>query len=444
MDFARRAWDHSFPMDPIVRTLLDTDFYKFLMGQMIWEKHFNDEATFSLSNRTKSVRLSAMIDLGELREQLDHVRSLRFLRNELIWLRGQTFYGQEGMFSPPYIDFLRRLRLPDYELGVDEESGQIRFETQGRWAEVTFWEIYVLSIVNELRNRAVLRTMGRSQLDILYARAKVKLYAKLERLAELQDLNLTDFGTRRRHGFLWHEHCVLTAREVLGEAFTGTSNAFLAMKHGLEARGTNAHELPMALAALCPPDDDGCLAEAQYKVLQQWQNSYRGGLLVFLPDTFGTTQFLAKAPQWVAGWTGARPDSKPPIEAGEELIAFWERMAVDPAEKLIIFSDGMDVEVPGYTANGADIPAVHRHFRGRVRLGFGWGTMLTNDFIGCHPADPGALRPISLVCKLKAANGHPAVKLSDNFSKATGPAEEVTRYRRVFGTDGVSEVPTRV
>ena len=444
MDFARRAWNHSFPMDPIVRTLLDTDFYKFLMGQMIWEKHFNVEAGFALSNRTASVRLAELIDIEALREQLDHVRGLRFAANELIWLRGQTFYGQEGMFSPAYVEFLRRLELPDYELGTDPESGQIVFETHGRWAEVTFWEIYVLAIVNELRNRAVLRTMGRSQLDILYARAKVKLYAKLERLAALPDLNLTDFGTRRRHGFLWQEHAVLTAREVLGDAFTGTSNAYLAMKHGIEARGTNAHELPMALAAMCPSDDDGCLGAAQYRVLQQWQNSYRGGLLIFLPDTFGTTQFLRDAPSWVADWTGARPDSKPPIEGGEELIAFWRRTGADPADKLIIFSDGMDVEIPGYRPNGSDIVAVHEHFHGKVRLGFGWGTMLTNDFLGCHPADPDAFKPISLVCKLTSANGHAAVKLSDNAGKAAGPAAEIERYRRVFGSEGVTWVETRV
>lgn len=444
MDFARRAFDHGFPFDPIVRTLLDTDFYKLLMAQMIHEKHFHDQATFALSNRTGSVRLAEIIDLGELREQLDHVRGLRFEPNELIWLRGQEFYGQNDLFSPGFVDFLRRLRLPDYELGADEESGQIVFETSGRWCETTFWEIPLLAIVNELRNRAVLRTMGRSQLDILFARAKVKLYAKLERLAELDDLNLTDFGTRRRHSFLWQEHCVLTAKEVLGDGFTGTSNAFLAMKHGLDAKGTNAHELPMALAALCPPSDDTCLKAAQYKVLQQWQNSYRGGLLIFLPDTFGTFQFLDDAPQWVANWTGARPDSKPPVEAGEELIAFWERMTVDPKEKLIIFSDGMDVAIPGYEPNGSDIPAVHAHFRGRVRTGFGWGTMLTNDFIGCHPGDPDALKPISLVAKLVAANGHPAVKLSDNFGKAIGPAGEVERYRRVFGTAGVAEAPVRV
>ena len=444
MDFAGRAWDHSFPMDPIVRTLLDTDFYKFLMGQMIWEKYFDQEVSFAFTNRTTSVRLAEIVDLAALREQLDHVRTLRFQTSELIWLRGQTFYGQRNMFSPAYVDFLRRLTLPDYELAADPETGQIVFRSHGRWAEVTFWEIHLLAIVNEMRNRAVLRTMGRSALDILYARAKVKLYAKLERLAGLDGLNLSDFGTRRRHGFLWQEHAVLTARELLGDAFTGTSNAFLAMKHGFEARGTNAHELPMALAALCPPGDDGCLRGAQYKVLQQWQTLYRGGLLIFLPDTFGTSQFLADAPSWVANWTGARPDSKPPIEGGEELIAFWQERGCDPAGKLIIFSDGMDVAIPGFEPNGSDIPTVHTHFNGRVRVGFGWGTMLTNDFLGCHPGDPAALKPLSLVCKLESANGHPAVKLSDNPGKAAGPADEVERYRRVFGSDGMAEAPVRV
>src|SRR5690606_40673679 len=99
-------------------------------------------------------------------------------------------------------------RLPDYELAVREDQIDLRFA--GTWWETTMWEIPALAIVNELRSRAVLRTMSRSALDILYARAKVKLYAKLERLRGLPGLNLSDFGTRRRHGFLWQEHCVLT------------------------------------------------------------------------------------------------------------------------------------------------------------------------------------------------------------------------------------------
>jgi nicotinate phosphoribosyltransferase len=450
MDFATRAWNHTFRFDPIVRSLLDTDFYKLLMQQFIWEHYPNEQVSWRVVNRSRKVKLGREIPLDALREQLDHVRSLRFTPSEIIHLRGQSFYGQNGIFKPGYLDALRTFALPDYTLSMDGD-GQLDLVFEGPWWQSTLWEIYALAIVNELRSRAAMASMGRADLDIVYARAKVKLYAKLERLRELPSLNLTDFGSRRRHGFLWQEHCVLTAREVLGEGFTGTSNVHLAMKHGLEAKGTNAHELPMVLAALArqrAPEDEEALRQSQYAVLQQWQSLYRGNLLVFLPDTFGTTQFLADAPQWVSVWTGARPDSKDPFVAGEELIAFWQRMGVSAeaiaANKLIVFADGLDVSLPGQPANGTDIAALHARFRGRVGLGFGWGTNLTNDFRDCHPRQPEALRAISLVCKVAAVNGHPAVKLSDNFDKATGPAEEIAAYRAVFGTVGVDNVPVQV
>ncbi|MEA3041262.1 MAG: nicotinate phosphoribosyltransferase [Sphingomonadales bacterium] len=442
MDFAKRAFDHSYHIDPIVRSLLDTDFYKLLMHQFIYQKHPNEQVGFALKNRTRSVRLAEEIDIGELREQLDSVRALRFRPSEIVWLRGQSFYGQYGLFEESYLHHLKTLHLPEYELGTTDD-GQIRLEFHGLWMHTTLWEIYALEIINELRYRRIMRGMNRSQLDIMYARAKVKLYDKLERLREVEGLEITDFGTRRRHSHLWQEHCILTAKEVLGDdVFTGTSNAYFAAKHDLEAKGTNAHELPMVLAALA--DGEEALKEAQYKVLKQWQNVYRGGLLVMLPDTFGTTQFLRNAPEWVRHWTGARPDSKRPIAGGEEMIAFWRERGEDPNQKLLIFSDGMDVALPGQPPNGSDIPEVLAHFRGRVRLGFGWGTNLTNDFIGCHPEDPDRMRPISVVVKVKDANGRPAVKLSDNYEKATGPADEVARYRKVFGTEGVADVPVTV
>lgn len=442
-NFAKRAYDHSFPFDPIVRSLLDTDFYKLLMLQFIWRNFLYVYASFAVINRTKTVRLADDIDIEELRAQLDHVRTLKFRQNELIWLAGQTFYGMTGIFSKGFLDFLRSsFKLSDYTLGRDE-NGQITLTFHGLWVETTLWEIYALTIINEMRYRSKLRKMNRSQLDIMYARAKVKLYAKLERLnAECPELALSDFGTRRRHSFLWQEHCVLTACEVLGDKFVGTSNCFLAMTHGLEAKGTNAHELPMVLTALAKGPE--AKKEAQYKVLQQWQNDYRGALLVALPDTYGTTQFLKDAPQWVADWTGFRPDSKKPIPGGEELIDYWLFHSKDPAEKLVLFSDGLDVAIPGFEPQGEDIVEIYNHFHGRIRDAYGWGTMLTNDFIGCHPVDPDEMKPISLVCKIADADGEPAVKLSDNYNKATGPADKVEEYRAIFGTEGQAGAPTLV
>jgi nicotinate phosphoribosyltransferase len=208
--------------------------------------------------------------------------------------------------------------------------------------------------------------------------------------------------------------------EGLGGRFVGTSNCLIAKNRDLEAIGTNAHELPMVYAALAESDAE--LAQAPYKVLADWHEEHDGNLRIILPDTFGTRGFLERAPDWLAGWTGMRIDSGLPEEGAETAIRWWQSRGEDPREKMVIFSDGLDVE---------RIAELHARFAGRVRTSFGWGTLLTNDFRGLTAGD--ALAPFSLVCKAVSANGRPTVKLSDNPRKAMGPAEEVARYRRVFG-----------
>src|SRR5437764_6335118 len=121
VNVARRAHDHNWELDPIVRSLLDTDFYKLLMLQFIW-KHFPaTRATFALQNRTTSVRLGEMIDIHELREQLEAVRKLRYHKSELIWLAGNTFYGRRGIFEPAFLEWLDTgFRLSDFDLSVQD------------------------------------------------------------------------------------------------------------------------------------------------------------------------------------------------------------------------------------------------------------------------------------------------------------------------------------
>lgn len=422
VDIAQRVYNHTWKLDPIIRSLLDTDFYKLLMLQMIWGLYPKVDATFSLINRNSSVKLAQEIDIDELREQLDHCRSLSFSKKEMIWLAGNTFYGTKQIFEPEFLAWLENFRLPEYRL--EKRNGQFELEFVGKWLETTMWEIPSLAIINELRSRAAMRGLGQFSLDVLYARAKAKMWSKVERLRELPGLSISDFGTRRRHSFLWQRWCVEALKEGIGESFTGTSNVLLAMDNDLEALGTNAHELPMVLAALAPNEE--ALRKAPYQVLQDWESYYGGNLLIVLPDAFGTAAFLRDAPDWVADWTGFRPDSAPAIEGGEKIIAWWKSRGRDPREKLLIFSDGLDVDT---------IIAAYHHFSGKVRMAFGWGTNLTNDFEGCvpEPVDDHRLDPISLVCKVSEANGRPAVKLSDNPNKATGEPGEINRYLKVFG-----------
>ena len=451
INLARRAHDHNWEMDPITRSLLDTDFYKLLMLQFIWKNFPKTHASFTLLNRSATVRLGETIGLHPLLEHLEATRKLRFHKSELIWLAGNTFYGRRGMFEPAFLEWLERdFRLSEFDLSI--EDGQLSLRFSGLWTETTMWEIYALSIIDELKTRASLKRLSELELDILYARAKSRLWEKMERLRGVPKLNLSDFGTRRRHSFLWHEYVVTAMSDVLGAGFAGSSNTYLAYKHDLEAIGTNAHELPMAMAALATNDEE--LKSAQYRFLELWQQSYQGELLILLPDTFGTTQFLNGAPDWVADWTGQRIDSKDPSIAGDEYIAWLERHGRDPRRKRLIASDALDVE---------QILSLHAYFAGtlrhgaspadfqcandfldekkwlpdhRIRFSAGWGTYLTNDFRGCNPLGDEGFDPVSLVCKLSDVEGRPAVKLSDNYSKALGDASEIERYRRLFGTAG--------
>jgi len=418
VDIATRVYNHKWKIDPIVRSLIDTDFYKLLMCQSVFRNKPDTQVTFSLINRTTKIPLAELIDEGELREQLDHIRSLSLARGESTWMRGNMFYGKRQMFTPEFMDWFEKLRLPAYHL--EKRDGQYELTFEGSWPEVMLWEIPALAVLMELRGRAVLQHMGKFELQVLYARAMTHLWQKVEHLRNLPDLRIADFGTRRRHSYLWQDWCVQAMMEGLGPKFVGTSNCLIAMRHDIEAIGTNAHELPMVYAALTETDED--LARAPYDVLADWHEEHSGNLRIILPDTYGTEGFLKNAPDWLAGWTGIRIDSGDPAKGAEIAIDWWKSRGEDPRQKLVIFSDGLDVE---------KIEELQAQFAGRVRVSFGWGTLLTNDFRGLVPDD--ALAPFSLVCKAVAANGRPTVKLSDNPEKAMGPADEIARYKRVFG-----------
>jgi nicotinate phosphoribosyltransferase len=456
VNFAERAHNHNWELDPVVRSLLDTDFYKLLMLQFIWKHYPTTRVSFSLINRTSSVSLADMFAANEVVEQLEHVRKLRFRKSELVWLAGNTFYGYRGIFERKFLEWLEHdFKLSDYALSV--KDGQFHLSFDGYWPDTTMWELYALAIFDELRTRANMKKLSEFDLDILYARAKTKLWGKIERLCGVPNLSVADFGTRRRHSFLWQEYVVKAMASSLGRGFIGTSNAFLAHKHDLEAIGTNAHEIPMVLAALA--NDDQALKASQYHVLDLWQNTYEGALRIMLPDTFGTTQFLKGAPDWTADWTGQRMDSKNPYVAGDEYIEWLKERGRDPHEKLVIASDALDID---------DIIGLHAYFGGtlqggasaqdfrkaadfqdrqqwipgrRIRFSAGWGTLLTNDFRGCDPKGSSEFDPISLICKVSHVEGRPAVKLSDNYAKALGPASEIERYRRVFGRAGMANAP---
>src|SRR5579863_8213164 len=210
-DIATRVYNHAFRIDPAVRTLLDTDFYKLLMLQMIWKMHAKRQVTFQLINRTASVRLADIVDERELTDQLDHARTLRFAKNELIWLAGNTFYGTRHIFEPEFMEWLASFELPEYEL--TRRDGQYELRFAGPWTGTTMWEIPALAIISELRARAAMRSMSRFDLDVLTRGAAQGLgfrHAPAPRLSLAALVRRGDAGRSRQE---LHRHLQRQARD---------------------------------------------------------------------------------------------------------------------------------------------------------------------------------------------------------------------------------------
>lgn len=397
---------------PIITSLLDTDFYKFTMGQWVFKRYPTIPVRYAFTNRTTRVPLAAYIDEACLRQELDHVRTLRVNNSELHYLRGTNEYGT-GLFGEDYLQFLKGLQLPPYEL--ERQGDTYRLEFAGPWSSAIYWETLALSIINELYYRALLERESAFARDLAQATGTLRLADKFNALRRRPEIMVSDFGTRRRFSASWHAYLIRVIAEELPGQFLGTSNTALAMRYGLLPIGTAAHELYMVMSGIMH-DTDATIRASHNQVLQEWWAEYGWGLSIALTDTYGTAFFFRDmTAEQARQWKGLRQDSGDPIAFGENAMAFYQHHGIDPRDKILVFSDGLDLET---------ILKLTDHFTDRIRLSFGWGTNLTNDL---------GFGALSLVVKAVEANGHGTVKLSDNLAKATGSAEDIARFKRIFG-----------
>jgi nicotinate phosphoribosyltransferase len=305
------------------------------------------------------------------------------------------------------------------EVLIEKNEDRYRIETAGKWPEAIFWETLILNIVNELYFRGRLEADGvttdTDRLEAFWRGGSERLRDKIARLKLLPDAHVMEFGNRRRFSGSWQETVVNYLMDEIPTSLIGTSNVRLAMNYGLKPSGTFAHEMYMIYSGLFRGSDEE-LRSSHNLVLRHWWEEYGEPLSVALTDTYGSGFFFRDlSPEQAANWKWLRHDSGDPFAFGERAIAFYQGLGIDPAGKGIVYSDGLDIDV---------IERIHARFAGRIGLVYGWGTNLTND-LG-YPA-------LSLVMKAIEANGNRLVKLSDNPAKATGPADEVERFKRVFG-----------
>jgi len=398
--------------EPIIQSLCDTDFYKFTMGQFVLHRYPDVPVRYSFINRTSKVKIGDAIDADELREQLDHVRTLRFTNSELHYLRGTNEYS-ERMFKEDYLEFLRAYQLPEYDLRV--KDGVLVLDFPDAWSKVKYWETIALPIIKELRSEAMMRNLSRAEQEEVFAKGHLRLMEKIRKLRTRPWIVVIDFGTRRRFSRKWHAHVVRVMAEELREQFRGTSNVWLAMKYGLLPMGTNAHSLAMVLACLDRSSDEAII-ESQRRLLREWEEEYGLGLSIALPDTYGSDYFFRHimTPEQMRAWKGSRQDSGDPIIYGEKRIRHYRELGIDPREKMLIPSDGLDI---------MSIFRIDDALNGKIKLSYGWGTNATDDL---------GFDSVSIVIKVAEANGVGAVKLSDNIAKATGKNEDIERFKEIF------------
>ena len=388
--------------EPVIHSLLDTDLYKFTMLQTFLHSFPGNQAVYQFLCRNKPGY--ALADLkNEVETQIDHLCTLHLNETELEYLATKPY------FKSDFIDFLRIFRLQRRYIAVETQGADLVIIARGPQIHVMAFEVFVLSIVNEIYFR---RFDQRSALH----EGRQRLGRKIELLRTLQEehtypFRMFDFGTRRRFSSEWQAEVVRTFAAELPTIFKGTSNVYLAKQYGLAAIGTMAHEYLQTFQAVGVQ-----LRNFQKAALEAWVQEYRGDLGIALTDVVGMDAFLADFDLYFAKlFDGLRHDSGDPIEWGEKALSHYEKLRIPALSKRLVFSDGLDLP---------KALEIWRHFADRVQCGFGIGTHLTNDV---------GLTPLNIVMKLVECNGQPVAKLSDSPGKTMCTDETFLAYlRQVF------------
>lgn len=373
----------------IINSLLETDMYKFSMGQTIFHQFTSYKTTWTFKCRNKDVHFSEEM-VEEIRQQIAAFCGLRFTEEELDYLDNITW------IKGSYVDFLRlwQPRYEEFTITTDAPCG-LSIEAAGTWLNTTMYEIPILAIVNEVYFRMAY------DYDELLEQFKTRLSQKVEMLEKNKyRLNtFSEFGLRRRLSAQAQEIAVeaLTNLKDTDSKFIGTSNVYLAKKYNLKPIGTMAHEWIMCTGQGNHKHNP---AYSNWYALDAWVKEY--GILngIALTDTITTDCFLRDFQLTYATlFSGVRHDSGDPYEWGEKMIEHYKKLGIDPRTKTLLFSDSLDFE---------KATQIYDHFKDKVQVAFGIGTFISNDT---------NVPALNIVMKTTKCNGMDVAKISDIVGK---------------------------
>lgn len=375
-------------MEQIIHSLLETDAYKFSMGQAIYHQFSDYKTTWSFKCRNKDVHFTDEM-IEEIKRQIRLYCDLRFTEEEL------EYIDRIKWIKGSYCDFLRlwEPRYEDFTFGTDAPCG-LTIETGGTWLNTSMYEIPTLAIVNEVYFRMAY------DYDELMESFKERLDAKIAKIST-GEYNLgafSEFGLRRRLSGEAQDLAVQKLKEgqlkgYPDSTFVGTSNVYLAKKYGITPIGTMAHEWLMCVGQGNHKHNP---AYSNWYALDAWVKEY--GVLngTALTDAITTNCFLEDFQLTYATlFSGVRHDSGDPLVWGDKMIEHYKYLDIDPNTKTLLFSDSLNFEK-------AD--KIREYFKGRAKVAFGIGTYIANDT---------NVPALNIVMKTTACNGMDVAKISD-------------------------------
>jgi len=383
-----------------MRSFLDLDYYKLTMGQLVFRYFSNNiRVKYQLINRSKDICLTDYISKQELIKEFNQIKKLKINDKEYLYLK------ELKIFSSDYLEFLKKINLP--QITVSDNGKDYQIEVEGSWSEAIYWETFVLTTLIERYCSSFINQQNQSSSHFI-KQGQRRLFEKINKLKKYPGIKLADFGTRRRFNFQWQEQVLKTFKKELPNQLVGTSNVKLAEELDLKPVGTFAHEMYMIFYGI-----NRGIISSHKRVLDIWWSEYGQQLSTALTDNYGSDFFFKNfSKEQAVKWQGLRHDSGDPIEFAEKAINFYKKFKIDPKEKLIVFSDGLNIDL---------IIKIYNHFNGRIRTLFGWGTDLTNDL--------GITIP-QIVFKPIEANGQKIAKLTDSLTKITGDKITVKYFKK--------------
>ena len=397
-------------MRPIVTHFTDNDLYTFTCQYYILEKYPRAEVEYTFFDRNGTCYPKGFDKL--LREQLDHMAEVVFTQEEADYMRDACYFLPLWYFT-----FLKGYRFNPKEVSVaQDEEGHLEITVRGKWFSTIMWEMPILSTISELMHE--LQGDFEKYDPVLERRRAVE---KSERIFG-NGLTFGDMGTRRRFSFAHQDMVIGVMKEVYDSRewpgiFTGTSNVWLAMKHGTKCLGTMSHQL------ISFEEIVSGVFECNFNVMRKFSDVYDGDNGIYLYDCFGDKVFFSNLSKRMAMmYKGLRVDSGDETEQTEKIIAKYKSLGIDPATKQVVYSNGLNVD---------KAIEIHKMCAGRVQDSYGVGTHITCDIVG--------VEPMNIVVKLtrgritELREWHDCIKLSCDKGKTLGNPEKCRYIQSVVG-----------